>query len=376
MSHICPTLEAPMAYLVKKNTKYYYIRYKQNGRWVKKSLKTSDHRLAKRALLEYQLLETKTVLHFITIDTAVKKLLQDYNTATIDNPNYKEKTGKTKELEKMVLKKLEEFCEAHNIVKISQFTTAMAKLYQTERSKSAASSTVNREMTAIASFFNFAVSAGYINQNPAHGLTTLKTTKKIFRYMSAEEIKKLFEAAKKHKPWWLPAIGMGYYAGFRKTEALFCEFKDVDLEKKIIYVKWKPGMDIKDREERALPMSGNLTKIIAEAIKKKNSPAEVRTKNGTYYYDLIFRTRDGKFHRNNFDKKFKKLVKLAGLENVTFQTLRETFGSHLLSKITGPKGFYLVSKFLGHSSIRVTEKHYASLDLTKSHEEVDKLTDF
>jgi integrase len=74
-----------------------------------------------------------------------------------------------------------------------------------------------------------------------------------------------------------------------------------------------------------------------------------------------------------FNRKIKRLIKLAGLKDVSFQTLRETFGSHLLDRIKDPKGLYLISKYLGHSSIRVTEKHYASLDIKKTHKEIERL---
>jgi len=57
-------------------------------------------------------------------------------------------------------------------------------------------------------------------------------------------------------------------------------------------------------------------------------------------------------------KDFKKAVKLARIDpNITLHTLRKTFGSRLVNKVPITK----ISKWLGHSSVVVTEQWYVIL---------------
>lgn len=57
-------------------------------------------------------------------------------------------------------------------------------------------------------------------------------------------------------------------------------------------------------------------------------------------------------------KYFKKFARKAGVGDAKLHDLRRTFGYNLLMKGTD---IYTVSKLLGHSSVKVTEKHYLPL---------------
>ena len=53
-----------------------------------------------------------------------------------------------------------------------------------------------------------------------------------------------------------------------------------------------------------------------------------------------------------------KIMHTPGIENANIHVLRKTFGSTLCQK---KLDIYTISKLLGHSSVRVTESHYAEL---------------
>jgi integrase len=55
---------------------------------------------------------------------------------------------------------------------------------------------------------------------------------------------------------------------------------------------------------------------------------------------------------------FKKNLRKLGIKNGRFHDLRRTFGLNLIKQ---GRTIYEVSKLLGHSSVRTTEKHYAPL---------------
>ena len=57
--------------------------------------------------------------------------------------------------------------------------------------------------------------------------------------------------------------------------------------------------------------------------------------------------------------KFHEYYKEAGIEGANVHSLRKTFGSLLLQN--GKADLYTVSKLLGHTSIRTTEKYYVDL---------------
>ncbi|OGP20061.1 MAG: hypothetical protein A2054_01310 [Deltaproteobacteria bacterium GWA2_55_10] len=65
-----------------------------------------------------------------------------------------------------------------------------------------------------------------------------------------------------------------------------------------------------------------------------------------------------------------KVAEDSRLDNINIQTMRETFGSHLLRRKVS---VYLVSKYLGHSSVDVTTKHYAHIPIEETHKEIDLL---
>jgi site-specific recombinase XerD len=54
----------------------------------------------------------------------------------------------------------------------------------------------------------------------------------------------------------------------------------------------------------------------------------------------------------------KKYYKTANIENANIHTLRRTFGSIMVQQGVD---IFTVSKLLGHSSVTVSEKHYADL---------------
>ena len=69
-------------------------------------------------------------------------------------------------------------------------------------------------------------------------------------------------------------------------------------------------------------------------------------------------------------KKIKQYMINAGIPEGNVQALRRTFGSHL---VQNGVDLFRVSKLLGHSSIEVTEKYYASLLPDHLQEAVDTL---
>lgn len=109
------------------------------------------------------------------------------------------------------------------------------------------------------------------------------------------------------------------------------------------------------RGEGTIPLNAKLREIL-QALPRQDR--------------FIFLTRSGVPWKNNLYREFQKVVSAAGLKDVSIQTLRETFGSHLLRKGVS---IYLVSKYLGHSSVDVTTRHYAHIPIEMTHDAVNVL---
>ena len=66
-----------------------------------------------------------------------------------------------------------------------------------------------------------------------------------------------------------------------------------------------------------------------------------------------------KYGQDHVSHRLRDYYRLAHIENANLHTLRKTFGSLLIQE--GFADIYKVSKLLGHSSVKVTEKHYIHL---------------
>ena len=66
-----------------------------------------------------------------------------------------------------------------------------------------------------------------------------------------------------------------------------------------------------------------------------------------------------KYGQDHVSHRLREYYKEAGIENANLHTFRKTFGSLLIQG--GHADIYAVSKLLGHSSVKVTEKHYIHL---------------
>ena len=139
--------------------------------------------------------------------------------------------------------------------------------------------------------------------------------------------------------------------GLRISEVLNLRRTDVDFDNLVIRVMGK------GKKERLVPMSFELRKALFRYVRDEK--------------DLIFGTRNGTVVSvRNFERDFKELGSRLAITGVRCSphTLRHTFAVSYLR--AGGNLFYL-SKILGHTSVKTTERYLQSLqieDLQKVHE--------
>lgn len=118
------------------------------------------------------------------------------------------------------------------------------------------------------------------------------------------------------------------YSGCRRSEALDLTWQDIDYHHKTIHI---PGTKTK-LSDRYIPLFPNLEKLLG-----------------------LPNNRKGKIFNYNPDYVSKQLLKIEIPFHVSIKDLRTTFATRCMEKGVPDK---VISKWLGHSGTKITNKHY------------------
>jgi len=193
---------------------------------------------------------------------------------------------------------------------------------------------LNTELRGIKAMFNWALQMRIISVSPFLGVKLVQTNSKPIRFLSSTELKAIYSAINTAQDMDASDLFTFYLqTGARRSEILPPKFTwaNTDLERGTIMLHGK-----KDKYH-TLPLSPMLINIL-----KRREPHK-------YPFD---------FKPYQVDKIIRKYYRRAGISNASIHTLRKTCGSLL---IQNGVDIYRVSKWLGHSSVAVTEKHYVDL---------------
>ena len=194
--------------------------------------------------------------------------------------------------------------------------------------------TVSIEIRILKTAFNLFIKWGFLRTNPVKDIMLPNQNQIKVRFLRKEEVSTLLRV--------IPAgdfrdLIIAYlHTGARRSELLYPNFTwdNVDFEINQIYLFGKANRG------RYVPMNETLKAIL---LRRKDSGIGVP-------FD---------FKPDFVSHKVPKFAKLAGLKDVNVHALRKTFGSLLIQ--SGEADLYTVSKLLGHSSIKTTERYYVDL---------------
>jgi len=206
--------------------------------------------------------------------------------------------------------------------------------------------TISRDLNTLKRIFSWAVENDYLPYSPLAKLKGFKSESRI-RWLIIDECTELLNTAKQHDPSLWMTIFVALNTGFRLSN--IAELKATDIHEGFI-----TALKTKSGKPYDVPISESLARHIP-LLKLKDGP--------------LLNTQD-------IDRRFRRLVKRAGLYTteddplkVTFHTLRHTFAAYWLQKNVP---IYTVSKWLGHSSVAVTEKIYGHLSQNHHATEIQK----
>jgi integrase len=250
------------------------------------------------------------------------------------------------------------------------------KLGEFERRRKAmgvTSATIRRDLACLSVIFTLAEGWVWVKGNPVKPYIFLRNQTKALpnskpreRYLDHDEEEEIIRhAPKKSKR----AIAYAIDTGLRKAEQFGVEWRDMDFKKRRIRVRKELSKTGKERYVPMLPrVYGILKEMHAERDLKcpyvfTTNAGERYSETSPYYYEAL----QTAVRRANKARKAKGLPEM---DHAEWHDLRRTCGCRLLQD----RKFAMeeVSKWLGHTSTKVTEQHYAFLHIDQLDEAVER----
>ena len=197
--------------------------------------------------------------------------------------------------------------------------------------------TVGLEFRTLRAFFNVLITHQFIERNPTKGLNPPPKPPISIRFLTVKEIEKLLGVIRDAGDQdYLDLVQVYLHTGTRREEILAGRFTwdNVDFVGKRLKIAGK-----KDKV-RFVPMD----QVVFEILKRRSEMKSLHVPFPLMYSYTL--------------KKVMKYYEKAKIKNANIHTFRRTFGSLLVQQGVS---IFTVSKLLGHSSVTVTETHYAHL---------------
>ena len=215
-------------------------------------------------------------------------------------------------------------------IKLQSIKRRHIERFRLWRLESCKEPSVDADLRHLKAFFNWSYGMEFIQRSPLTGIKISTKTKPV-RFLSHDEEKALLEVVADN-PKAFDLVRFYLHSGVRAGEILPPRFEWTNVHQNEIVILGK-GNKI-----RYLGLN-NTMKDILESRKHLKSPFP-------YSYDGVYELIVRKYYAK------------AGIIGADLHTLRKTAGARLIQKGVD---IYRVSKFLGHSSVTVTERHYVDL---------------
>jgi integrase len=224
--------------------------------------------------------------------------------------------------------------------------------FKLRRRKEVSGSTVNRELALLKRMFNLAIDWDlYLGSNPVRKVKFFQEINLGFRVLTRQEETKFLASA---TPYIQDIAIFALNTGLRIGEILTLTWERVDLEKNLLNV-----FAHKTHKIRPVPVNTEARRILEFwAMGKRNEFVFYNHETGKPFVDL--------------KAGFSLACRKAGIEGVTWHTLRHTFASRLLER---GADIVTVQQLLGHSTVTATMR-YTHTNLDSKRNAVAKLEGF
>ncbi len=208
---------------------------------------------------------------------------------------------------------------------------------------------VNMALARLKTVFRMADEEGLVTQNPARLVRSLREPRAAIDPFTFSETQALLRAARPGTE--RAFVATLLFAGLRPSEALALEWRDLDMQRKVISVRrgrtrWGDGMTKTVASEREVDLRDSLQLELQVLSGKRRGE------------DYVFTgSRGAGFDWNNFrQRNWRRLVRDAGVRMRPPYQCRHTFAARLLGLGANP---HYVAHQMGHSTLAMVIRHYA-----------------
>jgi integrase len=209
----------------------------------------------------------------------------------------------------------------------------------------------NMYLRAAKSAMSTAVRWKLLPSNPFTGGKNIRIPQTLPAYFTKPELEKLLSLIRQN--WLKELVIFSVNTGLRQGEVLNLTWDNVDLSRRLIHVELAKG-----GKRRTVPMND----VVAAMLQTKASRGPVGP---------VFTLRGKPIEKFSLSHAFKSYVRDAKLpDNLRWHSLRHTHATYL---VQAGVPIFSVAKLLGHSDVKVTERHYAALSPENLHDDVNRV---
>ena len=206
-------------------------------------------------------------------------------------------------------------------------------------------SSVNRRLSALRSFYRYALRRNLVEKDPVHGIQGPKRKRPLPQFLKETEMDRLLDEnmwTDCYKDVLARTIIVTFYeTGIRISELIGLNDKDVD------YINYEIKVTGKRDKQRIIPFGDELSETLISYQHRRN--AEMKCES-----EAFFRTEKGERVTDAQVRQIVKtnLSKVSTLKKRSPHVLRHTFATAMLNHEAGLES---VKKLLGHESLSTTE---------------------
>jgi len=259
------------------------------------------------------------------------------------------------------IKQLSCYCTDKSIANWADLTHTDIRSYIAGRHRKGLSSkSLQRELSAIRSFYNYLLKQGQVSINPAQHIQAPKQARKLPKTLDVDQLSGLLEAGANSllEIRDLAMFELFYSSGLRLSELSALDLTDLDLPDGTLTVRLGKG-----GKSRVLPIGSKAVTAI------RNWLSQRAVKTAVTEPALFVSTRGTRLGQRSIELRLEQWCKKKGIaEHIYPHMLRHSFASHLLES---SQDLRAVQELLGHSNISTTQI-YTHLDFQHLAEIYDK----
>jgi integrase/recombinase XerD len=220
-----------------------------------------------------------------------------------------------------------------------------------------APSSIARHIVSLKVFFRYLQLEGALQENLAELLGSQKLWERVPKVLSAEQIRRLFEAPRRSDPYWRrdrALLELLYATGCRASELSNLRMRDMHLDEGYCICRGKGD------KERMVPLGRRAAEAVEAYLQHERGELAAKSSSAPDWVILSYRGR--RLRRERIWELLKRYALRVGAPpEVSPHTLRHSFATHMLS---GGADLRQVQEMLGHASIATTQI-YTHVDMAR-----------